>query len=355
MHTVRRRGVLTAFGTALTAAPVLAACGAGDSSANGSTDEVIRLGYFGNITHAPALVGIQNHIFDETVGEDVNIETTVFNAGPEAIEALFADAIDISYIGPNPAINGWAQSQGQALHVIAGACSGGAALAVNDDVIGSVEELEGKRIATPQLANTQDVAARHFLLEQGFETDESGGGDVSVIPTPNSELTDVYSTGAVDGAWAVEPHLSRIVVEHGATVLVDERELWEGGEFVTTHVIVATKFLDSRPDLVKAFLEGHLAALDYIAEHPEEAQLAANDHLEALSGNRLSDEVVDAAFANLTFTADPIADSLAGSAVHAAELGFIEEVDLRGIYRLDHVNEILAERGEAQISAGDLV
>ncbi|THV33557.1 aliphatic sulfonate ABC transporter substrate-binding protein [Glycomyces buryatensis] len=353
MNTVRRRSVLAAAGTALTAAPVLAACGSDDASGGEGAGGVIRLGYFGNITHAPALVGLQAGVFEDALPSEVTIETEVFNAGPSAIEALFSGAIDISYIGPNPAINGWAQSGGQALHIVAGSTSGGAGLVVGEGIT-SARDLEGKSVATPQLGNTQDVAARYWLREQGYETDENGGGDVSVVPIDNSEVAAAFDGGTVQAAWAVEPRYSELVLDHGAHIFQDERELWEGGEFVTVHIIVATEFLENNPELVKAFITGHLAAIDYITDSPEEAQTAVNDHLEALSGNRLTDEVVASAFTTLSFTADPIAASLKGSADHATEVGLLDEVDLTGIYRLDLLNEALTERGDAAVSAGDL-
>jgi len=359
MSNVRRRSVIAAAGAALTAVPVLAACGEdGDSSSAADADSstasgTIRLGYFGNVTHAPALVGLEAGVFKDTLPKEVTIEETVFNAGPSAIEALFADAIDISYIGPNPAINGWAQSSGQALHIIAGSTSGGAGLVVKPEIT-AVDDLRGKALATPQLGNTQDVAARYWLKEQGFATDENGGGDVSVTPIDNSEVAAAFDDGTVEAAWAVEPRYSDLILKHGAVEFLNERELWDGGEFVTTHIIVSKAFLDEQPALVKAFLEGHVAALDYIEANPEEAQTASNDRIEALTDKRLDDAVIAAAFENLNFTADPIAASLQGSKDHAVEIGLLEEVDLKGIYALDALNQVLADRGDDEVSAGDL-
>lgn len=354
---VRRRSVIAAAGAALTAVPVLAACGDDAPSAadadSSTASGTIRLGYFGNITHAPALVGIEAGVFDDTLPDEVTIETTVFNAGPSAIEALFAEAIDISYIGPNPAINGWAQSGGQALHIIAGSTSGGAGLVVKPDIT-EVEHLRGKALATPQLGNTQDVAARYWLKEQGYETDQNGGGDVSVTPIDNAEVAAAFEDGTVQAAWAVEPRYSQLLLKNGAVEFLNERELWEGGEFVTTHIIVSKTFLDEQPALVKAFIEAHVAALDYIAENPDEAQTLANDHIEALTDKRLDDDVIAAAFANLSFTADPLADSLQGSKDHAVEIDLLEEVDLKGIYALDALNQVLKDRGDAEVSAGEL-
>ncbi|MFG3340683.1 ABC transporter substrate-binding protein [Glycomyces sp. NPDC048151] len=359
----KRRSVIAAAGAALAAVPVLAACGEDEQPVESDVDAAaidsskasgtIRLGYFGNVTHAPALVGLEAGVFADTLPAAAKIETTVFNAGPSAIEALFADAIDISYIGPNPAINGWAQSEGAALFILAGSTSGGAGLVVKPDIT-EVEDLRGKALATPQLGNTQDVAARYWLKDQGFTTDENGGGDVAVTPIENSEVAAAFDDDTVQAAWAVEPRYSDLLLKHGAVEFLNERELWEGGEFVTTHIIVAQNFYQEQPELVKAFVEGHLAALDYIAANPEEAQTAANDHIEALTDKRLDDAVIAAAFANLTFTADPIADSLQGSKEHAVEVGLLEEVDLKGIYALDILNEALRDRGEDEVSAGEL-
>ncbi|QSB05967.1 ABC transporter substrate-binding protein [Natronoglycomyces albus] len=331
----------------VTAVPILSACG------NGNDENVLRLGYFANVTHAPALVAIELGLIEETLGDDVTVEPVLFNAGPTVIEALFSGAIDAAYVGPNPAINGWAQSGGEALHVISGSTSGGAAL-VTRDGIDAPADLAGTAIASPQLANTQDVALRYWLAEQGFDTDYYGGGDVAVTPTPNSELAAAYATGAVDGAWAVEPHLSELIIEHDANVLLDERELWEEGEFVTTHIIAASDFLAQRPEQVEALLQAHLQALDLIEDEPDQARAAANDHIESLTGNRLGEDIIAAAFDNLTFTADPIAASLYGSAEHATAVGLLDEVDLGGIYRLEHLNAVLSDHGREPIS-GDRV
>ncbi|MEV7225439.1 MULTISPECIES: ABC transporter substrate-binding protein [Polymorphospora] len=345
--TPRSIRLLAATAAAILATTALAACG-GDSEGSGAAATKLRLGYFPNITHAPALVGVQNGIFAEKLG-DTTLETTTFNAGPSAIEALFSGAIDATYIGPNPAINGWAQSKGSALHVIAGTTSGGAALVVKPEIT-SVQDLRGKKIATPQLGNTQDVALRYWLKQQGLNADTQGGGDVSILPTPNSEIITGYGSGALDGAWVPEPHLSRLIIEHGAKVLKDEKEEWPGGEFVTTHLIVSKKFLDANPETVKKLLEGHIAAVDYVNTNRDAAATAANEHLKALSGSALKDDILAASFANLTFTVDPIAPSLYGSAKHAEEVGLLDPVDLAGIYHLGPLNELLKAGGKPEVS-----
>lgn len=347
-----RRAVVAALLT-LPLATGLAACGddGEDTTATSeapSTDPVtLRLGYFPNITHAPALVGVQDGIFEEHLPEDVTLETLTFNAGPEAIEALFADGLDITYIGPNPAINAFAQSDGEAVRIIAGATSGGAALVVRPG-IERVEDLAGTTLATPQLGNTQDVALRSFLADNGYETDESGGGDVAITPLANADSLAAFQAGEIDGAWVPEPFATRFQLEGGGQVLVDEADLWQdltGGDYVTTHVIVRTAFLEEHPDVVEAFLRGHVAAVGAIEADPDATAASANAHIEALTTRPLGAEVLAGAFANLRFTFDPIAASLQESAADAEAVGLLDPVELDGIYALDILNAILAEEG----------
>jgi NitT/TauT family transport system substrate-binding protein len=345
--TPRRIRILAAAAAAVLATTALAACGDDEPAASGGATK-LRLGYFPNITHAPALVGVQNGIFAEKLG-DIALETKTFNAGPSAIEALFSGAIDATYIGPNPAITGWAQSKGSALHIIAGTTSGGAGLVVKPE-IKSPQDLKGKKIASPQLGNTQDVALRYWLKEQGFKTDTNAGGDVSVTPTQNSEIITAFGAGSIDGAWVPEPHLSRLLLEHKGKLLKDEKEEWPNGQFVTTHLIVSKKFLEEQPDAVKKLLAGHIAAVDYVNGNREAAAKAANEQIKALSGSALKDDILTAAFANLTFTVDPIAPSLYGSAKHAEEVGLLKPVDLNGIYKLDLLNELLKAAGKPEVS-----
>ncbi len=219
----------------------------------------LRLGYFPNITHATALVGVGKGIFEEKLADNVTLETSTFSTGTEASEALFADAIDMTYIGPNPAINAYAKSDGAAVRVISGATSGGAFLVVKPE-INSPADLKGKVLATPSLGNTQDVALRSWLKENGLSSDEAGGGDVSIAPQENSQTLQTFLSGDIQGAWVPEPWATRLIQEGGGKVLVDERDLWPEGQYVTTHVMVATKFLDEHPDVVQQFLEGHVAA-----------------------------------------------------------------------------------------------
>ncbi|MCU7729944.1 ABC transporter substrate-binding protein [Actinoplanes sp. KI2] len=343
--------VLALAATALITATVLTACGKDDDkAAANSTAEAsaIRLGYFPNITHAPALIGVNKNFFQDALGS-TKLEAKTFNAGPAALEALISGAIDATYIGPNPAINGWSQSKGQALKIIAGSTSGGAGLVVKPG-INTAADLKGKKLATPQLGNTQDVALRSWLKQNGLNADAQGGGDVSILPQDNATTLQAFAQGAIDGAWVPEPYFSRLQLESGGKVLVNEKDLWPGGQFVTTHLIVSQDFLKKYPGTVKKLLQGHLKALDYIKTDNADAQKAANAQIQALSGKPLKDKILAASFSNLSFTADPIASSLFTSAQHAQDVGLLKPVDLKGIYDLGPLNELLKAAGQPEVS-----
>jgi NitT/TauT family transport system substrate-binding protein len=324
-----------------------AACG-DDGDAGTATGAVtLRLGYFPNLTHAPALVGVGKNIFAAKLGAGVKLETRSFNAGPAEIEALLSGAIDIGYIGPNPTINGFSQSRGTALRVISGAASGGAALVVKPGIT-SAADLKGKKLATPQLGNTQDVALRYWLKQNGLTATKEGGGDVSIQPQANADTLSAFQNGAIDGAWVPEPWVSRLV-NAGGKVLVDEKTLWPDGRYVLTNVIVSTKFLNEHRDVVKKFLEGQVAANDYLHSHPAESQQAVSDQIAKLTGKPLDVKLIQQAWASLEFTNDPVASSLITGARHAEEIGLLKPTDLTGLYDLSLLNELLKARGEAEV------
>jgi len=339
------------------AALLLAACGgdgdeatttAGSSTSAGLTG-TIRLGYFPNVTHAPALVGVGEGIFQEALGPGVTLQTFYFNAGPEAVEALFGEGLDATFIGPNPAINAYAQSEGEAIRIIGGSTSGGAFLIVRPGIT-TPQDLVGAKLATPQLGNTQDVALRAWLITQGLTFDVAGGGDVSIQPQSNADTLTAFQAGDIDGAWVPEPWATRLMQEGGGVVLVDERDLWPGGLYVTTHLIVRTEFLEENPDLVEALLRGLIEAVRYTNANPLGAQTIVNDGIEAITGKRLPDQVIAAAWENLTFTWDPIASSLRKSADDAIAADLLDPVDLSGIYALDILNRLLSEVGEDPVA-----
>jgi NitT/TauT family transport system substrate-binding protein len=320
-----------------------------NSSTGAEAPTTIRLGYFPNVTHATAIVGVEKGIFAKALGTDT-LKTQTFNAGPAAVEALLSGAIDAAYIGPNPAINAFAKTNGEAIRIISGATSGGAALVVKPDIT-SAQQLKSKKLASPQLGNTQDVALRHWLGDQGLKTDPEGGGDVTILPQENAQTLETFKAGAIDGAWVPEPWVSRLVQEGGGKVLVDETSLWPGGKFVTTHLVVATKFLDEHPGAVKRLLEGQVEANAFVNANPGESQQIVNGGIEKITGKKLSDATIQAAWNNLTFTNDPVASSLEASAKHAEAVGLLDKVDLGGIYDLAPLNAVLKANGDAEVSA----
>ncbi|WP_415134536.1 ABC transporter substrate-binding protein [Microbacterium sp.] len=333
--------------------------GCASASAEPATDDAatddlaeVRLGYFANVTHAPALVGLSEGLFQDALG-DVELKTEVFNAGPAAIEALSAGAIDATYIGPNPAINTFIQSGGESANIIAGATSGGAALVVNDS-IQDVSDLAGKNIATPQLGNTQDVALRSWLADEGFETSTSGGGDVTITPTENAQTLTLFQEGQLDGAWLPEPWVSRLVVEAGAHVLVDEADLWPDGDFPTTVLLVRKDFAAEHPEVVKELLAGHIASVAWLDENADEAPAVINGALEEATGKKLSDEVLARALENVTFTVDPAASTFETLVKNGLAAGTQKEGSIDGLFDLRALNEQLSDAGEDTVSAAGL-
>jgi NitT/TauT family transport system substrate-binding protein len=344
--TMRKLAGALAVATALTG---LAACGGASDKAASSGPVTLRLGYFPNITHATPLVGEAKGFFKEKLGSNVTLETKQFNAGPAAIEALFSGAIDATYIGPNPTVNAWQKSKGQAIKVVAGAASGGVFF-VTKPGITSPEQLKGKKIATPQLGNTQDVALRYWLLEHGLTSTKEGGGDVAVLPQENATAVTAFQAGAIDGAWLPEPHASKLVAA-GGRILVDERDLWPDKKFVITNLIVSTKFLKEHRDVVKKLIEGQVAANKFINSNPADAQKVISEEIGKLSGKPLDLKQVAAAWQSTTFLNDPIANSLRDGAKHAEKVGLLEPVDLTGLYDLTLLNEVLKTDGSPEVKS----
>ena len=334
----------------------LAACG-GNSAAGGSsgsgTAPQLRLGYFANLTHAAALIGVNKGDFTKELGS-TKLTTQVFNAGPDEVEALFAGALDAAYIGPSPTVNAYGQSKGDAIRIVAGAASGGAELVVRDGIT-TAADLKGTKLATPQLGNTQDVALRTWLTGQGLKNSVTGGGDVTIAPTANSDVLNLFKAGKLDGAWVPEPYASRLVLEGKGHVLVDERDLWPAGKFVTTHLVVRTEFLKKYPETVAALLRGHVAAVQYAQQDAAGAKTAINATLTASGSKALDQATIDRAWSEMTVTYDPIASALKKSAENGVTAGTTAKaVDLKGIYDLTPLNKILTAQKLAPASAGGL-
>ncbi|MFC7988223.1 aliphatic sulfonate ABC transporter substrate-binding protein [Streptomyces pilosus] len=343
----------------------LAACGYGSEADDDSSAKVaagakkidgldsVRIGYFGNLTHGTALVGNRKGLFQKELGATKATYAT-FNAGPSEIEALNSGSIDIGFIGPSPAINGYTKSGGKNLRIIGGSASGGVKLVVNPDRVKSLKDVRGKRIATPQLGNTQDVAFLNWVAEQGWKVDaQSGKGDVTVVRSDNKVTPDAFRAGSLDGAWVPEPTASKLVAE-GGKVLLDEASLWPDEKFVITNIIVRQEFLKEHPKAVEAVLKASVETNKWINANPDEAKAVANEQLEADSGKALPAEVLDPAWKSITFTDDPLAATLDAQAEHAVKAGLLEKPDLNGIYDLTPLNTVLKAAGAPAVDDAGL-
>jgi NitT/TauT family transport system substrate-binding protein len=352
LNRIDRRSFLILSGGALLAM----ACGNGseDSGPTGHLDPnrsvTLRLGFFPNVTHAQPNVGLERGMYQEALGANVRLDAKTFNAGPTVIESIFAGELDASYVGPNPAINGFVRSNGSEVRIVAGATSGGAMLVVRPDRgINRPADFANKRIATPQLGNTQDVALRAWLKAEGLNAREQGG-NVQVQPIANTDALTLFQKGDLDGAWVPEPWGTRLVQEAGGRVFLDERSLWPNGDFVTTHLIVRAKYLRDNPDIVEKLVRAHVTVTDYVNANPAEARTLLNRSIEKATSAALPVRVIDGAWENLRVTYDPIALSLKKSADDAYALGFLDKnPDLKSIYELSSLNKVLGEKNLTEV------
>jgi len=313
---------------------------------------VIRVGHFPNVTHAQGVIGHAlarqgRGFFEKSLGPNVEVQWFVYNAGPSAMEGIFARTLDLSYVGPNPAINAHLRSGGEEIRIIAGACSGGAALVVQPDGrIKSDGDFKGRRIGTPQLGNTQDVAARAWLQSKGLKV-QLTGGDALVIPTANPDQLPLFQKGNLDAVWTVEPWVSRLVVEGRGRIYFEEGSLWQatGGRYVTTHLVASARFLREQPSLAKSWIAAHVELTRWIREHADEAKKLFSDELKAETGRTLPPGILERAWAGFELTYDPVRASLFKSADDAYRIGFWKKPpDLSRIYDLKLLNETLREK-----------
>ncbi|MGI0037268.1 MAG: ABC transporter substrate-binding protein [Nitrososphaera sp.] len=334
----------------LTSLPSLGLGGGNSIQSDGEESKLIRIGYFPNVNHAQAVIGLGRGDYHNALS-GIEVRTQIFNAGPSVVEAMLAKQIDVAYIGPNPAINGYFVSDGELLRVISGSASGGAVFVVRNDAgIQSTSDFDGKKFSSPQLGNTQDVALRKYLLENGFDMKENGG-TVEVLPAKTSDIVTLMLKKEIDGAWVPEPWGAKLVKEANARIFLDERTLWPNGEFVTAHVIVRTDYLESNPETVKRFLRAHIEQTEWINENQEQAVIAFNEELKKITGKTIPEDELVEGLSRMELTYDPVQESLYQSAEDAVEIGFLEAggPDLRGIYDLDLLNEVLAEKELVQI------
>ncbi len=335
----------------LVLALALAACGSQSTTNTSSNPITVRLGYFPNLTHAAAIVGYERGTFQKSLGPAVKLVPTTFNAGPAEIEALNSGSIDIAYVGPSPAINGYVKSKGVDLRVIAGASSGGVLFVVRPGAnITTAKDLVNKKIADPQQGGTQDVSLRYYLQQNNL-TPADKGGNVQIVPTDNATILTLFKAGKIDGAWVPEPWATRLVVEGKGKIFLDERTLWPGGKFVTTNVVVRKAFMDQHPDIVNKFLQAHVDTVQWISNNPENAKTIVNSEIKRITGKGILPAELGSAWNNLDITYDPLTTSLYQSADRAFSLGFLgtSKPSLTGIYNLGLLNAVLSSKGLATV------
>lgn len=311
----------------------------------------LRLGYFPNITHAGALIGVQNGLFAQNLGQ-TKLATQNFNAGPAETAALLGNSIDIGFIGSGPAINAYKQNP-DGIRVISGATSGGAQLVVRPGIT-SPQQLLGKKIATPQLANTQDIALKKWLKQNNLPIG-TGPGAVEVVNIDNARALDAYKTGQLDGGWLPEPYASQFVLQAGATQLIDERTLWPNGQFPTTVVIARTDYVQAHPATVAAFLKGLVAAEQLGTTDPAAAKAAANAGLGAAGSKPLPANVLDRAWSTVSLNPDPLAPLFPQLAQDAVTAGTAPSAtNTKGLFDVGPLNQALQAAGRPPVDAGGL-
>jgi NitT/TauT family transport system substrate-binding protein len=348
------RRILATAAAAMGGALLIAACSSGSSSTGasagagasdpggGSSPVTVRLGYLANITHAPALIAVKDGYFTKALGSAGTVKTSVFTSGTQETTAILSGQLDAAYVGPNPAINAWQKSGGTAIKIISGVATGGASVVVKPSIT-SAAQLKGQAVATPSLGNTQDVAVRYWLKQQGLATSTTGGGDVSVKPTsPNSAAVLEFQSGQIAGASEPAPYDIEIVKD-GGKVLFSEPG-------VTTLLVVTQSFLSAHPDIVADLLKAQVEANDLIKSNPAQAQADANAELAAYTGKPLKASILAASFKEITFTDDPDAASLTTDANQAVSVGLLKPVNLSGIFDLGPLNTLLAAAGEPAVS-----
>ncbi len=309
------------------------ALGIGLDLSNETAENTIRVAFFPNIGHAIPVVGMERGIFESNLGNTTTIETKLFDSGPQVIESLFAKSIDLAYVGPGPAINGFLKSEKHDVVILSGAASGGASFIVHPkSKLNSIDDFPGKRIAAPQIGNSQDVSLRNYLSENRLKPYEKGG-TVIVLNIPNPDIYILFTKGEIDAAWVPEPWGTILVQELDGKRLFFEEELWPEKKFASVLLIGRQEYVEANPEAVKKWLESHQQTADWINNNPQETRIVFNEFMQNTMGQTLSDSVVDEALVNLEISTNPISDSIYTFAQRADSLGYLG----RGEYSLDGI------------------
>ena len=327
------------IGVVIVAIGIIAFVGFTQSSVNDSENN-IRVAFFPSVVHAVPIIGMETQTFANNLNADLDIQVKIFDSGPQVIESIFSNSVDIAYVGPGPVINGFLKSDGNDLKILAGAASGGASFVIQKNSgLDLIENYSGKRIAAPQISNTQDVSLRHYLAENGLITAEKGG-DVFVLNIANPDIYTLFAKGDIDGAWVPEPWATMLVEELGGVRLFDENEFWPENQFSSVLLIGRSDYIEKNPEIIKKWINANEKTAQWINNHPDESKKLYNEFLNSYMGRTLPQNIVEKSFSNIIITSEPLENSVYTFAERADALGYLgrDGYTLDGIFYHENIS-----------------
>ncbi len=332
------------IGIAIAVVGIIAFVGISQSSSDASENK-IRVAFFPSIIHAVPIVGMENQTFADNLDDDLAIQVKIFDSGPQVIESIFSNSVDIAYVGPGPVINGFLKSDGKDLKILAGAANGGASFVIQKNSgLEMIENYSGKRVAAPQISNTQDVSLRHYLAENGLKSAEKGG-DVFVLNISNPDIYTLFAKGDIDGAWVPEPWATMLVEELNGTRLYDESEFWPENQFSSVLLIGRSDYIEKNPEIIKKWINANEKTVQWINDNPDESKKLYNEFMKSYMGKTLPENIVEKSFSNIIITSEPLENSVYTFAERADSLGYLgrDGYTLDGIFYHENISVTLNE------------
>ena len=326
-------------GITIAAIGIIAFIGLTQASIDNSQNE-IRVAFFPSILHVVPIVGMETQTFADNLDDDLEIEVKIFDSGPQVIESIFSNSVDIAYVGPGPVINGYLKSDGDDLQILAGAANGGASYVIQKNSgLELIENYSGKRVAAPQISNTQDVSLRHYLAENGLKPAEKGG-DIFVLNIANPDIYTLFAKGDIDGAWVPEPWATMLVEELDGIRLFDENEFWPENQFSSVLLIGRSDYIEKNPEIIKKWINANEETVQWINNHPDESKKLYNEFLKSYMGRTLPENIVEKSFSNIIITSEPLKNSVHTFAERADALGYLgrDGYTLDGIFYHENIS-----------------
>jgi len=327
------------IGIAIVVVGIIALVGLTQASVDDSQNK-IRVAFFPSIVHAVPIIGMETQTFANNLNDGLDIEVKIFDSGPQVIESIFSNSVDIAYVGPGPVINGFLKSDGNDLKILAGAASGGASFVIQKNSgLELIENYSGKRVAAPQISNTQDVSLRHYLAENGLKSAEKGG-DVFVLNIANPDIYTLFAKGDIDGAWVPEPWATMLVEELDGVRLFDENEFWPENQFSSVLLIGRSDYIEKNPEIIKKWINANEKTVQWINNHPDESKKLYNEFLKSYMGRTLPENIVEKSFSNIIITSEPLENSVYTFAERADALGYLgrDGYTLDGIFYHENIS-----------------